>query len=789
MSFLGFLFLLKIAVNINLQTLSLIKNEYDIQNEDSIYQKLIDASKTFFEERLNLTLEGDECYQFLIYDENKTKTILRNIFEYSGEEISDLGNEAECDELNYQYYIFIYSFYNFTSSSFEFNDTEKNELFSLLDNDINFYTGLCLPKECNGLLQKGFNNSALETYSNYSLNIKSMKYVTKNDKDTIEEKEKRYSSRYTYFLLVGIPIIIYLALQVISAIILELFIKSSEEKIKQVKIEPEKKETRKRSQSRRTASATKSIPKNENNDDLLFTQTYYNTSISINSDITKKGVFYKIINFLSLTTNIKTLSNTKNSLYNEKNLKILSLVKTILLYFLVYNHNWYSTTKYPNKDFFNDKFYKSYWFSTIKITCFSADCFVALDAFTMMFKLMNFMKKYHFEKSEKLSWVLFKFFLLSVPKIILFIANFYVLHFFIPNFSNLFDLGTWHQFYMKTIVNEKECEKNQEFIFIPFYLAYFDFNQQTKNTFNNCFRFVNVFLNEFYIFIIFLILFYVMNKIQSKLFDKIIALLVILGTILSFLSFKFGFPIEPKQYNFFMILGQNLTLKLTHLFFNTYMLGAFTGLMYFYYLDVVSNRALTTEQTYIPFSFCFGLMKFFDSFSILMKSIFIIITIFIQILLSLTYNIIRPNSSLSFTVEPWMKYLDEYDKQIFLIFFLMMTLLLMISSKDSIIRNIASFHIFNFISRIGFSIFSSLDYIIYLCYVFFNFQNSMTYQNILFISIGEFAIIIFICGLVSIIFELPIRMLIKYLQKFKNTNSIEDVLDSSFLAATKDRDD
>ena len=52
-----------------------------------------------------------------------------------------------------------------------------------------------------------------------------------------------------------------------------------------------------------------------------------------------------------------------------------------------------------------------------------------------------------------------------------------------------------------------------------------------------------------------------------------------------------------------------------------------------------------------------------------------------------------------------------------------------------------------------------------------------------------FAIIIFICGLVTIIFELPLRMFIKYLQKLNNTNSIEDVLDSSFLAATKDRDD
>ena len=152
--------------------------------------------------------------------------------------------------------------------SFEFNDTKKNELFSLVNSDINFYTGLCLPNECSALLSKGFNqsiisNSLLQTYFNEFLNIKSMKYVAKDDKNNIET---RYSSHNTYFLLVGIPILIYLAIQVISAIVLELFIKSSEDKIKQVKLESEKKETRKRSQSRKRASPTKSVPKNENND-------------------------------------------------------------------------------------------------------------------------------------------------------------------------------------------------------------------------------------------------------------------------------------------------------------------------------------------------------------------------------------------------------------------------------------------------------------------------------------------------------------------------------------------
>ena len=110
--------------------LSLIKN---IKNDETIYNELINASDLFFNQILNISLtEKNQCYDFLIKD-NKQKEILRRIFEYSGEEISDLGNEIECEKLEYEYYIFIYSFSNFTSFTPGLDEGEQNEIFLLLN--------------------------------------------------------------------------------------------------------------------------------------------------------------------------------------------------------------------------------------------------------------------------------------------------------------------------------------------------------------------------------------------------------------------------------------------------------------------------------------------------------------------------------------------------------------------------------------------------------------------------------------------------------------------------------
>lgn len=770
---------------------------YYNKNEDlTVFSPLTESTRKFFKEVFSDNFEDSNCYKSM----TDNITIIRNIFEYSGEDISDLGNEIECENLNLKYYIFIYSFTNFTSESEVFNNTEKNEIFNLVGNDSFFYTGVCLPPSCDEIFSGiSMNNRTIEQNSSFylylkeTMNINDIQYVSKNTKI-----KRQFSPTNVAFLTVSIILLIYFIFQCLSTIILEFFLKSSNEKQESPE-NKDKKDEPKRKKSIRKRTLTKSQPSTGdkiNSVDLLFNSTYYNLSLYIQAERYNKSIFYKIVNFLSFTTTISKLSDTKNNIYNEKNLKMLSLIKTILLFLIVYNHNFFTQHKYPGRGFFNVNFYSSYFFSTVKFTTFSSDCFIALEAFSMIYKLMNYIKTHYFEKGEKLSWVLFKFWLLFIPKMILFFANFYLLHYFVHNFSSLFDIGAFHQYYLRTIAHKKSCERNQYQLFIPFYLSYCaDESDNDSMKFTSCFRFVYAYLNMFYIFTLFLIIFYAMYKIKSKIIDTIIALLVVLGTILTFLSFYIVHQPDEEKYNLYTILGQGLTIKFPHLLINTYMFGVFTGLIYFYFLDVISNRPITSEDTYIPFSFCFGIMKFFDSLSMLIKILIIIISIILQIILSMTYNFYRSyyqkgeNTILSFTVTTFMKIFDQYDKQIFTLIFLTMTIFFMLLSKETVLRNLTSFKIFTFISRNSFSIFSSMDYVIYIIYMVLNIQNALTYKNLVFNSIGDFVIIIIVSGLVTAIFEIPFKTLLKYLLNKDTSEDINNQLNNSLLTMSKIEDD
>ena len=70
-----------------------------------------------------------------------------------------------------------------------------------------------------------------------------------------------------------------------------------------------------------------------------------------------------------------------------------------------------------------------------------------------------------------------------------------------------------------------------------------------------------------------------------------------------------------------------------------------------------------------------------------------------------------------------------------------------------------------------------------------NIQNSLTYKNLVFNSIGEFVIIMIICGLVTTIFELPFRTLLKYLLGKDDSGDISNQLDNSVLTTSKLEDD
>ena len=761
-----------------------IPQSYLILNSNSslsVYDPIISSTKNFLKEIFENDTVADNCYSSL------NITSIPQVLEYSGEDVSDLGNEFECVAKGYRYFIFIYTF---KTDKEQLSDPSKKEIITLLNSTAHFYTGLCIPESCTEFLKLAFtennNNNLTDIYeiiknhnlTKYldSIGITNMKYVKQKNKTESENSQKfnrsDNTSKNNAFIIIVIILAVYLIVKLLFSIIYECCYSNKSRSISnndKGKSSNDNKHSNRPATSNLSGSSNSKSKKKSNSltrdDDFLFNNTNYIDNST--EDLSNKSLAQRVMAILSFSNNIDILSANRSLYFDESNLKVLSFIKTIIMYLLVYNHNYFSSITFPGRDFFNDAFYKNFLFSTIKITVYSADCFVALEAFVMIFKLMSFLREKYFTKSEPLYKLLLVFFVMTIPKIILFFLNFYILHFFMPDIASSISDSTWNKYYLKIISSEKSCEDQILKSLMPFYLAYNDFNDDNfKYNLIHCHRFFYVFINEFICYIVFMIIFFIMLKLKSKIFDAIIAIVVLLNTICSFISFEFGSKLNKTYYDTEMILGQILTLKHTHLLFNTYMFGIFMGMVYFYYNDYLLNHSIQKEHKYYPFSFCSVIVPLLDINSSLIKGIVLTITIIIQIMFGLSYNIFRlsfseNDNNLAFLMNSFVKWFDVYDKQIYVIVFLIMTILLMFTSKDNVIHNIASFRLFNLISRISFSLFSSLDYIIYLTFVVFNFQIKMSYANMLFISVGQFIIVVAVCTVFTILFEFPFRVIVK----------------------------
>ena len=76
-------------------------NFFNKNEEAEIFGPLIISTRDFFKDVFINTPEESTCYRDIT-----NSSIIRNLFEYSGEDISDLGNEIECEHLNLSYYIY-----------------------------------------------------------------------------------------------------------------------------------------------------------------------------------------------------------------------------------------------------------------------------------------------------------------------------------------------------------------------------------------------------------------------------------------------------------------------------------------------------------------------------------------------------------------------------------------------------------------------------------------------------------------------------------------------------------
>ena len=185
--------------------------------------------------------------------------------------------------------------------------------------------------------------------------------------------------------------------------------------------------------------------------------------------------------------------------------------------------------------------------------------------------------------------------------------------------------------------------------------------------------------------------------------------------------------------------------------------------MYFYYLDIISPNRFPLQ--YKPFQFLDFFISKIDMLSSYVKITFCLIASLILFLFSINVNLMKLMlgiKEISFKMNFFSKFIYHYEIIFVLLFFFLIFINLLLFEKIRI-----NIPFFNFVERINITMFSNTDSFIHLFFILIDFQIFFNYSDLLFASIGSFILIMFLSGMINMLFELPLKLLINKLIRVK----------------------
>ncbi len=742
-------------------------------------------------------------------------TMFPKIINNIGKGIDDIGNEVECRKTD----LFAYYHLLYVKRDQSFMANDKN-LSQFLNRSYLFY-GFCLPMECQNLVEQVFvimkKEKTIKIFNEHKINdIKLFTYGVNNhsneenkeDNDTNsviirydEEKEKNNILSLMFwicFLLFSIKLLV----GYISKFV---FPKGYEyygyKTIQELNINE--------------------IKDDEGNENTTFLDEIKTLDSSVSNlrgdynpknDMESKYPFYlRVVKYFDLFNNINILGSKRNRYYNDNDIDCLCLLKSIVLFYVILSETINMLIILPNPSFFDYKFYISIGLAFYKRTINGLYFWILLESLTFSFKLMNFInqrnknKENQNTKRAQFNYVvkqIFKFLCFYIPKIILFISIFFIFYYYTDNYACKLQSKMTYKFFVNNIIESKECYRDISKVFSPFS------NYGNNASYDNvCFPFVYVYVNMFYSSLIFMIILIIVYFFQSPVIDKLISLGVLLNTLICYIYFLIkSSPDNGDNYDFDNFSGENYSLFNPHLFFSIYYFGCLLGFCFYYYINILnlnkknrgSIKSTSTvlqskendepelasiksnidlyynEHFYNPMEFCSTFIKKIKSINDIIKKVLLIIYFIFILFLSLfptLYMIkkINRNNDVNFYIEfekeKVLKYFYVFEKLISLLLFSIFICVLRVLPKKYTISKIFRSRYFIFISRTGFIIICTYQSLVYISYCLFQFHIKITHIMIFNITIGLYTIITLVSFLISILFEIPIRIIIKNLLK------------------------
>lgn len=707
--------------------------------------------------------EFSKCIGFTALETVSTDTFLQ-MFTSTGKGLNERGLEDECifaniTDTTLAYYLFIFDLGGFESF------TEDVSTLNFL-NQTSFYIGGCLLSECKYFIHLLLDRTINEKFFNYlsTVNIKDISYEIRERKEgshswDVTKKNPFWTGLFLALLLLSV---LFLMCGIIS------FYHKSSYDMESIEKDSKKEDDFYYDDSESDETAPKkrdktifTLPENEVNGNNSFCSS--------------------CLEFFNIFSGIKILSGKVNLYYDGTSLELISLFRVVFLFMITYYQNMVTLIKIPLRDLYEETFYKNLWFGTIKFSGFALDCMINLDGVIMMFKLMSFMKKNLYDKATTSPSLLtmLRFYSKVFSKFVPFFFLFFFANYFDEKFVRIFGANALFGYYKHKIHNNNYQSLLLKTI-IPGYLFKLAYKKDVPNEFFEHYRYVIMLINEFYVFTFVFLLIYIGYKIRKQIYDAVIFLLVFANIAATYWSCGIN-PDEgslEKKYTFNRVIGTIFSIRYPHIMFNTYMIGVFTGVALFHFKDILSKNPVSEEKnTYSPFKFLYFLMKCIDTLGLCLNYTFLMISFLVMVLASISFNLLflTKYKTLSIDFNVIEKVIYYYEKFLFLVSFNVAILLLTKISNELSLKKYSSGYMNNIVPRVYISFLCYISEFLYGTYVLFKFQLRMTYQNILFITMGIFMFVFSVSLIVTIELELPIRKFTIWVQSLlKEKENIDD---------------
>lgn len=518
---------------------------------------------------------------------------------------------------------------------------------------VKYYNGLCFPKLCKEYVSHFLNNTKEDNEKFYKYlekngivdlsiihsNEYSDNFITKNNNFINIKFEK--SKTFIYYSMLYFTIM-YLTLMILYSLFsnfLYNYIKNKEYK----KFEKEVlsiygyQDINKKN--------CKDIKNNNNNNNIydrsrLIISNYSDIKITIQQNLNQNKKFNllkNLNNYFSIFTIVYNLFTIKNKYYNSKNLIFLHILKVISLFFITLKEVFSIMLKFPQKDSSGEKIFGNFYFLIIKLSVYFIEVYILVEGILFGIKLFSAIKSdsnYNnlefelrfnliikifvkiFTRFFSFAFIIVYFYLLIEELGIRLTDNELLLHFirnnYLCKYCYIDPKNLAYLFVMNYSSRNNPYINQSEFIKNNSYTRYNDFKIFTKdnnyieedfykfNSFRNysCFTYITICFNLTYSVLTCLLITYIITKLKYRILEYVFLLI----TFSSYVYLYFYYQIYDSKINAYpnrvtanVILGENLSLFHTHLFFSIYYVGFNIGIIVFYYEDIVCNTYFYTD--------------------------------------------------------------------------------------------------------------------------------------------------------------------------------------------------